>query len=454
MLPLVVARQTLGAAMLDRLLDDVRRAGLRSPLLWLDGDLRASHLAVAAGRGWTLIARTRAPMPPEGTHAVKIEGLDARVRVTVVWRRDERRPVVRTVLTRMFEIARGYPDALGRAEPLWPAPPQDPKLRRPVGTLPPGVELRHLRALAAVATTHTIGRAAERLGVSQPALSRQLRELEHGTGAALLERSARGVTLTAAGASLAGDAPALLVTATRLVRDASRARRGMEGRVVVGAVATGPTSELLTHGITRSALRYPHVHLLIEEMPTPAQPAALAHGDIDLGLAHAFPTVGRDRPEGLVAVRLHEDRLDAALVAAEHPLAGRGPLTARLLADVPFLFMDRSFHPGFYDRVMAELRALGLTPRVDATYDGLQTVWSLAAQGKGWALGFHSQLERPPAGTVALRIAKFDLPWGIDLLARRGESSLAVRAVIDVFREVRAQLSRGTRLPGARRKAR
>lgn len=450
-LPLVVAHQTLGPAMLDRILDAVRNAGLRSPMLTLEGDLRSAHLAVGAGRGWTLIARARALQPPEGTTVLEIEGLTSTVRATAVSRRAERRPVVQTVLQRVYDIARGYPESQVRADPALPPVARVTKPRRPAGTVPAAVELRHLRALVAVAAAQTIGRAAERLGVSQPALSRQLRELEHVMGVALLDRSARGATLTAGGASLAGDAPALLATAERLSRDATRAKRGMEGRCVIGAVATGPTSELLTRAITRSAVRYPHVHLLVEEMATPVQPAALARGDIDLGLSHALPTLGSDKPEGLLTVRVHEDRLNAALLAAEHPLAGRRQLDARALADVPFLFMERTFHPGFYDRVYAELRALRLEPRVESTFDGLQAVWSLAAQGKGWALAFESQIGRPPAGTVAIRIAKFDLPWGIDLLSRRGEPSLAVRVVIDVFREVRTLRPRQQHSHRARR---
>jgi DNA-binding transcriptional LysR family regulator len=444
-LPMVVAQQTLGRSQLEGLVDRIRAAGLRSPILALEGDLRSAHIAVAAGRGWTLIARTRAQAPPEGTVALRIVGLEASARVAAVWRRTERRPVVQTVLRRMFEIAGAMPESAVRPDAALPAVPRATRSRRPVGTVPAAVELRHLRALVAVASTRTIGRAAERLGLSQPALSRQLRELEHEAGSLLLERSPRGVTLTAAGASLADDAPALLAMAQRLVRDASRAKRGMEGRVVIGAVATGPTSELLSRAITRSAVRYPQVHLLVQEMPTPAQHAALAAGDIDLGLAHAFPTIGHDKPEGIVATRVHEDRLDAALLPAEHALAGRRHIEAHALAAVPFLFMDRAFHPGFYDRVYAELRTAGLEPLIDQTYDGLQAVWSLVAQGKGWALGFHSQLERPPAGTVAVRVSRFDLPWGIDLLSRRGETSLAVRAVIEIFREVRASQPRSAR---------
>jgi DNA-binding transcriptional LysR family regulator len=451
-LPLVIARGTLAQPLLDRLEGLVRRAGLRSPVLWLDGDLRAAHLAVAAGRGWTLMSRHRVAALPEGTAALPIQGFDASMRVVALWRRGDRRPVVRTVLERIYQLARALPESAVPPSPALPVPPRVGRSRRAAGTVPPGVELRHLRAIAAVAAAQSIGRAAERLGLSQPALSRQLRELEHAVGVPLLERSARGATMLPAGISLAEDAPALLATADRLLRDATRAKRGMEGRVVLGAVATGPTSALLTSAITRSAERYPEVHLLVEEMPTPLQFAALAAGEIDLGLAHAFPTLGRAKPAGIVALRLYEDRLDAALLPAEHPLAGRGQIEARELADLPFLFMDRAFHPGFYDRVFAELRRLGLEPRVDATYDGLQAVWSLTGQGKGWSLGFRSQRDRAPTGTAVVTIKKFNLPWGIELLSRVGEPSLAVQGVIEVFREARALRPRQQHARGARGK--
>ena len=108
--------------------------------------------------------------------------------------------------------------------------------------------------------------------------------------------------------------------------------------------------------------------------------------------------------------------------------------------------MKREFHPQFYDRAMAALHAIGLTPRVEGTHDGLQVVWSLAAQGRGWAFGFRSHLKRPPAGTVAVPIVGLDLPWGLDLLWRKVEPSPAVRSVVRVIREAaRQRSSRGGR---------
>jgi DNA-binding transcriptional LysR family regulator len=435
-LPFIFSRSTVHPGTFDRGAEEMRSGGMKSPVVAHEGDLRAVHLAVAAGRGWTLMSRARAQAPPEGTSVLTVEGIRLAVRMMVEWRRGERRSVVHTVLRRMLDVARTYPESQVRATPALPPPPRTSRPRHPPGTVPPGVDLRHLRALLTVAAVQTIGRAAKNLGLTQPALSRQLREMENALGIALLERSARGVVLTAAGVSLAGDSPGLLAAAERLQREATRARRGVEGQCVIGAVATAASSDLLARVTAQCAARHPAVTLVVEEMPTPAQWAALTRAEIDLGLANALPTARRAPGGPIVATRVNHDRLETALLARGHPLAGRPRIEARQLADVPFLFMERAFHPAFYDRLYGALAALGLRPRVDGTYDGLQSVWSLAAQGKGWAVGFHSHLARPPVGTVAVRIRGFSLPFGLDLLSRRGETSPTVRAVTAVFREL------------------
>jgi DNA-binding transcriptional LysR family regulator len=330
-------------------------------------------------------------------------------------------------------------------------PPQAPRQgppRRVPGSLPPGLEIRHLRALLEVAAAQTIGRAAKRLGVTQPALSRQLRELEEMVALPLLERSARGVSLAPAGTSLAADCPAILRALDQAVRETTRARRGMEGLCVLGAVATAAASELLGRVVVACAKRHPRLRIAIEDMATPLQPVALERGEIDLGLAHAYPVLPAG--QGLTHERVYEDRLEAALLSPSHPLAGRKRLRALDLADVPFLFMERAFHPQFYDRAMAALRAIRLAPRVEATYDGLQVVWSLAAQGKGWAFGFRSHIAHPPAGTVAVPVEGLDLPWGLDLLRRRVEPSPSVRSVAQVIREVARAGASAARRPASR----
>ncbi len=452
-LPLVLPRRTFSAQFTETVLTALRGGGLRSPLLVLDGDLRAAHLAVAAGRGWIPLAQSRTHAPPPGTAAVPVDALAIEVSAVALWRRGEHRPVVRTVLEAVLAAARRHPaQCVPDDVKLPPKTAPRSRARRAPGFVPPGLEVRHLQALLEVVAAGTIGRAAERLGVTQPALSRQLRELEEMLALPLLKRSARGVTLAPAGESLAADCPVLLQSLDRAVRETRRARRGMEGRCVLGAVATAAASELLGRVVVACARRHPHVHISIEDMATPAQPGALERGDIDLGVAHAYPVLPVEA--GLVHERVFEDRLGTALLRPDHPLAAQTRVTASDLKDVPFLFMARDFHPQFYDRAMAALTAIGLTPRVEATYDGLQVVWSLAAQGKGWAFGFRSHLKRPPAGTVAVSIAGFDLPWGLDLLRRKVEPSPAVRSVVQVIRAVAGVATPATKPGAGRRRSR
>lgn len=432
-LPLVLAHYGYPASLLERGLAALRAAGLQSPLLVLDTGLHGTHVAVSVGRGWTPVSRSLAATPPEGTTAVPLERFDLKGQISALWRANERRPVIRTVLEAAFDLARQDPDGCVEAEPraLPPVRKRVARHREP-GTIPAALEIRHLRALLGVAATQTIGRAAEQLGVTQPALSRQLKELEHATGLSLLDRSSRGVMLTAAGSTLAGDCPALLLSIERLVQEATRSRRGMEGRCVIGAVATAVTSELLTTALNECATRHPHVHVAIEEMPSPLQLAAIGRGEIDIGLANSY--IELEDCHGYRLQRIVDDRIELALISSSHPLAQRAVIQPEELADVPLLFMKRSFHHALYDRVMNALANIGLTPRIDGTHDALSTVWALAAQGKGWCLGFLSQLERPPLGTVGVPIAGLDMPWGIDILSREREANPAVRVVIDALK--------------------
>lgn len=444
-LPLVLPQRTVAPGWWQKLVDVLKDLGLRSPLLVIDGGLRDTHIAVAAGRGWAVISRSRAlGATPAGTVAVPLKGFHSVLTGVLIWRRNDKRPVLRTTVEAVLDAARTLPEHRVRKEPALPAVALPRAHRkRPEGTLPAAIEVRHLRALLAVAATQTIGRAAERLGITQPALSRQLGELEHAANLTLLERSARGVQLTAAGSALAGDCPAMLLELERILLETTRARRGMEGRCVIGAVPTATTGEILSQLLGAAAEKHPHLHVVIEEMATPVQVEALGRGEIDLGLAHSYPALNKSGK--LKLDLLQDDRVDMALLSATGPFAGKKRIAAAELSDVPFLFMERSFHPAFYDRIMSALRGIGLEPKVEGTYDGLRAVWSLAAQGKGWCLGFRSQAAHPPSGTVAVTVSGFDVPWGITLIRRKTEPSAAVRAVLDVMKGLTNHKRKGKR---------
>jgi DNA-binding transcriptional LysR family regulator len=129
------------------------------------------------------------------------------------------------------------------------------------------------------------------------------------------------------------------------------------------------------------------------------------------------------------------DTLNMALLSAQHPLAGREVIRLRDLANVPFLFMKRSFSPEFYDQIMSGFSQAGFTPRIEVEHDGLPTVWALAAQQMGWCLGSESLREYPPTGLKAVRLADFGLPWGVEVAYHRSESRPAVLTILTLLKD-------------------
>jgi len=166
---------------------------------------------------------------------------------------------------------------------------------------------------------------------------------------------------------------------------------------------------------------------VIEDVPTPRQQRELLAGAIDLSIGHAM--IGPPLHASLARKQLSVDRIDSALIAEGHPLASRPTLTVDDLRNVPFLFMDRSFQPEFYDQIMQALTRIGVVPRIETTVNSIQVLWRLVAEGRGWTLGFLSQSARMPRGTIRRRLAGLTIPWGLEMLWRRDEPKPAVRAV-------------------------
>ncbi len=401
------------------------RAGIRSPHEFIYASPQSGVMMVASGRGWGPISMDLQTSPLQGVVVVPVRGFAFPFRADLVWRRDEKRKVVLNVLDALRALR----------DERTTAPPPKPARRSGAHGLPAGLELRHLRYFAAVADDGGFGRAAGRLGLTQPSLSRQVGDLEYQVGAPLLEREARGVALTDSGRALREGIARVLDELDATLGAARQARRGVVGRCVIGTVPTVAASRFYAAASQASGQRYPLVEIFLEEYPTPRQPDALREGLIDVGICHAYLALTND--PHIAHERLLEDGLDCALLAADHPLASREVLHAPELADVPFLFMHRAFHAPLYDRVYAAFAGLGLRPRVDATYDALHLVWALAAQRKGWALGFASHRRCPPAGLVGVPVEGLHLPWGLDLLWRRHEVNPVVAKVLDVMREVR-----------------
>lgn len=238
------------------------------------------------------------------------------------------------------------------------------------------MELRHLRYFVAVADEQSFTRAAERLHISQPPLSRQIQDLEAELGTLLFERGSRPLRLTEPGRFFYSHATRLLEQAAQATRATKRVAR-VERRLVIGFVASTMYGALPRLVRLFRAAR-PQVEIALEEMPTLEQIEALKGGRIDVGF-------GRIRLDDASIKRevLREERLVVA-IPTEHALAIPAlPLTVAALADHDLLVYPRRPRPSYADQVLSLFRDQGLQPAAVHEVQEIQTALGLVAAGMG-----------------------------------------------------------------------
>jgi DNA-binding transcriptional LysR family regulator len=409
----------------------LERAGISRAQVRGARSMSGVRTLVAAGHGWSLVSASYLEQPPTGTGVVEVDDFSAEVAYAAQWRDDDERGVVRLVRDVLRAVCAGGPDA------------DMPSPTAPVAAgegdafgLPRALELRHLEYLRAAVESASIGGAAEELGIAQPVLSRQLRDLEQALGVELLERGRRGVRATAAGDILVRETSRVVPDLADAAQAANRAHRGALGQCMLATIST-PMGIHVVAGVLAECTRTdPLLAIEIVEIPTISQQTALLSATVDLGFSAVSLSAGLDA--SIVREHMIDDPLDCILIARDHPLATRDRVRLSELEPLPFLFSSRDTHPAFHDQVMQRLERLELRSPVDVTYQSLYLRWSRAAEGKGWCLGFRSQRAHPPKGTVALGVDGLLVPWGMELLWRAGDDREMVSKLIAAFRRASA----------------
>ncbi len=238
------------------------------------------------------------------------------------------------------------------------------------------MELRSLRYFVAVAEALNFVHAAERLGISQPALSQQVKRMEAEIGTPLLLRTRHKVELTAAGKVFLPEARLALDQVEQAVQKARRAAQGEIGQLRLGFVGSVLYS-FLPEAIRSFRQRYPKVDLQLQELSSRDQIEALRNHHIDLGILYG--PVGIDT---IVTETVLEQPLVVA-VPSGHPLAHRRSLSLSELASEPFIALQRSSEPALVDRLSAIFQEAGLVPRVVQEASQIQTVLGLVSAGIG-----------------------------------------------------------------------
>lgn len=289
--------------------------------------------------------------------------------------------------------------------------------------------LARLSCFIAVAEELHFGRAAERLHMTQPPLSRQIQQLEAELGVQLIDRTTRSVTLTPAGVAFLPDARRILQLAESAALTVKRVPAGDLGTVVVGFTAASAHA-VLPRLLERTRAKLPDVKLELREMVSAAQIEGLMTGEIDLGMAR--PPLKRP---GIVSRPLLHEQLVVAL-PAEHPLVGQArQLTLNDLDGHDVVMYSPIEARYFNELLISAFTIAGATPRYVQFVTQVHTMLVLVRSGIGIALVPASAATLHPEGVVFRSIGAFrERPVELDAAWRQDSTNPALlRLLRDVL---------------------
>jgi len=307
------------------------------------------------------------------------------------------------------------------------------------------MDLRQLRCFIAVAEELHFGRAAERLGLAPPALSRQISGLEDELGVTLLTRTTRQVALTRAGLIMLEEAKAILVRMERASRSVREASLASSKVLRVGAIDAA-SSSFVPEALVTFRSRHPGIEIKFVEAMTAPLVQMLEAGKLDLALLRpprkptdcAFEILRVERP--------------IVVLSEQHPLAARDHLTMQDLAGEPFVVPSKRIRPFAYDLVMAYFESVGAVPNVTIEATEKPAMMSAVAAGLGMALApdWVSRLSFPGVTMRRLRGALLDPPppGALVGVAWRPHQKLAARDdFLGILRESVTLIDDGNILP-------
>jgi DNA-binding transcriptional LysR family regulator len=298
------------------------------------------------------------------------------------------------------------------------------------------MELSHFRAFVAVAEELHFGRAAERMGMQQPPLSRLIQRIEGELGVRLFERTNRRVELTPAGRVLLERGRRVIEQAELAIHATQRAARGETGSLAVGFVGSA-TYGVLPEVLRTFRRRYPDVELVLYEMGSTAQQRAVAEGRLQLGFIRTPPEKA-GREASLAEVVVQREPLVVALPKG-HGMAKAEEVRLGDLKEEPFVLFPREARPSYGDLVLEACAKAGFVPRVAQQTQEMQTAVSLVAAGMGVTLVPASVRTLRRDGVVYKTIAPPAPVSELSAVYRRGDAS----AVLGVFLGVMGEGGRG-----------
>ncbi|MER8910186.1 LysR family transcriptional regulator [Mesorhizobium sp. M0854] len=285
-----------------------------------------------------------------------------------------------------------------------------------------------MQSFMAVAEELHFGRAAARLHISQPPLTKQIQQLEQAMGVRLLERTKRKVELTAAGRVFLDEVRAVLQQTEQAVELARKADRGETGHLAVGFIDAAIYS-VVPSVVQRFTKRYPEVELSLTDLRIPNQVRAVAERQLDIGFVH--PPVIHN------ALKVESILVEPLIVALPetHRLASEAEVALADLASEALIQFPRSINPSLYDEIVGLCRSSGFSPRIVREATPKQTIIGLVSVGLGVSLLPACLQNLRRSGVVYRPIQGRTLSIDTSIIYRHEQPSPVLNAFLDIVRE-------------------
>jgi DNA-binding transcriptional LysR family regulator len=288
-----------------------------------------------------------------------------------------------------------------------------------------GMELRHIRYFLAVAEEQHFTRAAAKVGIGQPPLSQQIKDLEGEVGAALFHRLAHGAELTEAGKAFLAGVKEMPLIAAKATMAARRAARGETGSLRVGFTASATFNVVVPSTIRAFRRAYPDIDLTLEEANTAPLVTRLSEGVLDA----AFLRPGAPGTEELQLRHLSEEPMVVALPERHHA-AALEEIDLALLKEDPFLLFPRETAPTLYDTVVDTCRKAGFDPIIGQLVPHMASIVNLVAAELGVSIVPASMMQVRVTGIAYRQIAGQSPTTRLALAYRRGNTAPILRNFI------------------------
>ena len=241
------------------------------------------------------------------------------------------------------------------------------------------IELRHLKYFKAVAEELNYHKAAEKLFISQPGLSRQINQMEELLNTKLFERSKRKVALTNAGSYLLEEVDGILIKLESTYKQLALVDKGESGELRIGLLGSA-MQQVVPEFLLKLTDRFPSVHASVDEMSNGAQIEGIKQGKLDIGFVRLAKV-----PKPLKMQSVVQDTFSLVL-PANHPLNTKSFKNIKQLENEHFILFSSDYSPIYYDKIMSIFEDQGFSPQISHKSVHALTIFKLVECGLGVAI--------------------------------------------------------------------